>query len=90
MCSSQIVSGAVVWPPVRGQLRTTLAERSWTEREGRKRSSLERLLGRRFPGQRSLPEVTPVPPKSHLAPVNSAVVFRQLPDTPSHCARAMK
>lgn len=79
MCGSQTVSGAVVWPSVWGQPKITLAESSWTEREGRKRSSSEMLLGQLFPGQRSLPEVTPMPPKSHLAPVNSAVVFRQPP-----------
>lgn len=49
-------------------------------REGRKRRILKRQLGQRFRGLQSQPEVAPVPLKCHLAPVNSAVVFRQLRD----------
>jgi len=60
------------------------------QKEGVKRSISERLLGQRFPGRQSPPKVTPVPPQCHLAPVNSAVVVRQLHNTPSRCAMAVK
>lgn len=49
-------------------------------REGRKRRISKRQLGQRFRGLQTQPEVAPVPLKCHLAPVNSAVVFRQLRD----------